>query len=44
MAAHLERWVDELDSNLAHGKVAIFNTTQLGPEHLAREQPRIRLA
>ena len=44
MAARLEEWVDELDSNLAHGKVAICNTDQVGPQHLAREQPGIWMA
>jgi len=31
MAAHLEQWVDDLDSNMAHGKVAICNTTRWDP-------------
>ena len=31
MAGHLEQWVDELDSNLAHGKVAICNTVRWDP-------------
>lgn len=31
MASHLEGWVDELDSNMAHGKVAICNTTRWDP-------------
>ena len=31
MAARLEQWVDDLDSNLAHGKVAICNTTKWDP-------------
>ncbi len=35
MAARLESWVDQLDSNLAHGKVAIFNPIQVGSRHLA---------
>jgi Ni,Fe-hydrogenase I large subunit len=28
---HLENWVDELDANLAHGKVAIFNPSRWDP-------------
>jgi len=31
MANHLEDWVDQLDSNMAHGKVAICNTTKWNP-------------
>jgi hydrogenase large subunit len=31
MASHLEQWVDDLDSNMAHGKVAICNTTRWDP-------------
>ena len=31
MAAHLEHWVDELDANMAHGKVQICNTTKWNP-------------
>ena len=31
MANHLEGWVDQLDSNMAHGKVAICNTTKWNP-------------
>jgi Ni,Fe-hydrogenase I large subunit len=31
MARHLEQWVDELDSNLAHGKVTIFNPIRWDP-------------
>ncbi|MGA2880756.1 MAG: nickel-dependent hydrogenase large subunit [Bryobacteraceae bacterium] len=31
MAARLEQWVDQLDSNLAHGQVAICNTTKWDP-------------
>jgi len=31
MARHLETWVDELDSNLEHGKVAIFNPIRWDP-------------
>ncbi len=31
MAGKLEHWVDELDSNMAHGKVAICNTTRWDP-------------
>ena len=32
MAHHLEAWVDELDDNLAHGKVAIFNPIRWDPD------------
>jgi Ni,Fe-hydrogenase I large subunit len=31
MVRHLEPWVDELDSNLAHGKVKIFNPIHWDP-------------
>jgi Ni,Fe-hydrogenase I large subunit len=31
MAPHLERWVEELDNNLAHGKVTIFNPIRWDP-------------
>jgi hydrogenase large subunit len=31
MARHLETWVEELDSNLEHGKVAIFNPIRWDP-------------
>ncbi len=31
MAPHLEAWVDELDSNLEHGKVTIFNPVRWDP-------------
>ena len=31
MARHLETWVEELASNLAHGKVAIFNPVRWDP-------------
>ena len=31
MARHLEPWVDELDSNLEHGKVMIFNPVRWDP-------------
>ena len=44
MAARLEQWVDQLDSNLAHGKVAICNTTKWDPGTWPIEQPRIRMA
>ena len=44
MASHLEQWVDELDANMTHGKVAICNTTKWDPSYLAKIQPRIRMA
>ncbi len=31
MTPHLEAWVDELDSNMSHGKVAIFNPVHWDP-------------
>ena len=31
MAKYVEQWVDELDSNMSHGKVTIFNPIHWDP-------------
>ena len=44
MANQLEGWVDELASNLAHGKVAIFNPVRWDPATWPARHQRLRLA
>ena len=44
MVRQLEGWVDELDSNMAHGKVAIFNPVRWDPRTWPSGSQRLRLA
>ena len=44
MAQHLETWVEELRSNMAHGKVTIFNPVRWDPATWPSSAAGFRLA